>query len=367
MQEYLHTNANQFGFKAKHGTDQAVYILKELIASYQALGSSVFICFLDASKAFDRVNHNILFEKLHRRGVPEYLLRIIVYWYVNQEMCVRWGITISTKFKVTNSVRQGGIISGYLYNVYSDDLSSELNRCNIGLYASNLIVNHVYFADDLSIMSPSSKGLKILLKICEEYGLSHDVIFNTKKSVVMIIRSTSLKSSTLPLFKLNGNTLQEVSCFSYLGCLLSKDNSDNYDIERQRKQLCIRGNVLLRKFHMCTVDVKVKLFKTFCAPLYCSHLWYNYSQSVMKKFTTVYHNLCKRFTNCSKYDSTGLICTVFNIPNCESAIRRSIYSFMNRLDTSLNLIIVSVLQSSLRYTERLRLHWWSKLFVNFCK
>ena len=47
IEMYMNTNPNQFGFKRKHGTDQCIYVLNEIIDSY-----SVFVCFLDASKAF---------------------------------------------------------------------------------------------------------------------------------------------------------------------------------------------------------------------------------------------------------------------------------------------------------------------------
>ena len=50
-----------------------LYALKEIMR-YQNLNSSVFLCFLDASKAFDRVNHEKLFVKLADRGIPGYLL-----------------------------------------------------------------------------------------------------------------------------------------------------------------------------------------------------------------------------------------------------------------------------------------------------
>ena len=98
IEMYMITNPNQFGFKRKHGTDQYIYVLKEIIDLYRKLNGSVFVCFLDASKAFDRVNHTTLFKQLGARGVPGYILRILIYWYKNQDMCIRWGDAYSAKF-----------------------------------------------------------------------------------------------------------------------------------------------------------------------------------------------------------------------------------------------------------------------------
>ena len=58
------TTDNQLGFKHSHATDLCIFLVKETIQYYKANGSSIFLTFLDASKAFDRVNHGTLFQCL---------------------------------------------------------------------------------------------------------------------------------------------------------------------------------------------------------------------------------------------------------------------------------------------------------------
>lgn len=80
LEMFVLTNDSQFGFKKKHGTDMCIYALKEIVGKYLSLNTSVFLCFIDATKAFDRVNHFKLFMKLVNRGVPRYLVRILAFW-----------------------------------------------------------------------------------------------------------------------------------------------------------------------------------------------------------------------------------------------------------------------------------------------
>ena len=64
--------------------------------------TSIYMCFMDASKAFDRVNHWTLFKKLIDRGMPLIFVRIIMQWYATQKVCVRWGSVVSDNQTVRN-------------------------------------------------------------------------------------------------------------------------------------------------------------------------------------------------------------------------------------------------------------------------
>jgi len=82
----------------------------------------VYIAAIDASKAFDQVNHNVLFRKLVKRGAPSCFVGVLMNWYNKLESSVRWNGVLSSSFRVLCGVRQGCILSPLLFNVYVDEL-----------------------------------------------------------------------------------------------------------------------------------------------------------------------------------------------------------------------------------------------------
>ena len=92
-------------------------------------------------------------------AVIDYLLlsnvKTLVYWYSHQEMFIRWGNSCSNKFYVTNGVKQGGILSPALFNVYMNNLSVTLNQSGIGGFIGDSLVNHICYADDLCLIALS--------------------------------------------------------------------------------------------------------------------------------------------------------------------------------------------------------------------
>ena len=107
------------------------------------------------------------------RQMPLYLVTMLCYWYRHQVMFVRWGSSLSTGFQVINGESQGGVLSPLLFNVYINDLSIRLSEIGIGGSIGSKFVNHMIYADDLSVISLSSSGLQSLLNICTEYCQLH--------------------------------------------------------------------------------------------------------------------------------------------------------------------------------------------------
>ena len=105
------THDHQFGFKTKHSADMCIFTVKSIIKYYTGHNTPVYTCFLDASKVFDRVNHWTLFTKFIYSGISLIIVRILVFWYQTQQLCIKWGGSTSRFFTISNGVRQGGILS----------------------------------------------------------------------------------------------------------------------------------------------------------------------------------------------------------------------------------------------------------------
>ena len=365
IEMYISTNYNQFGFKRKHGTDMCIFALKELLSKYQGLNTTMFLCFIDSSKAFDRINHSKLFQKLTQRGVPKYIVRILAFWYANQLVQIKWGSSVSVGFKVSNGVRQGGILSPYLYNVFMDDLSNRLNKCKTGCIVGDTVTNHFMYADDLVAFSPCSAGLQEILSVCSQYGAQFDIKYNAEKSNIMIVRSREDRGSVFPMFFLSGNALGVCNEAKYLGHYLSDDLSDDRDIQRQCNKLYAQANMLKRRFHMCSSDVKASLFRAYCTPLYTAHLWDSYKAKSFQRLNVAYNDALRMLLRVPRWHSASQLFVSLGIPTFKALLRNLMYSFMCRLNESVNDIIMKLsdpAKSSYRFSSSLWCHWRSSLY-----
>jgi hypothetical protein len=115
--------------------------------------------------------------------------------------------------------------------------------------------------------------LRQLIAVCEAYAASHGLTYNVGKTNYMVFKAGSKCPFFVPPIFLNGVPLTRVNQFRYLGHLLTDGQKDDVDMERERRALSVRANMLARRFARCTDEVKITLFKAFCTSLYTSSLW----------------------------------------------------------------------------------------------
>ena len=133
-------------------------------------------CLLDCSKAFDTIEHYLLFQKLLDTQVP---VRLLMSIYRSQTANVRWKGEFSKEFPVKNGVRQGAVISSILFSFYMDNLFELLKNSGSGCVINNYYAGCFGYADDLFFLCPSRKGLQEMLDIAEKYVHEHSISFST--------------------------------------------------------------------------------------------------------------------------------------------------------------------------------------------
>ena len=139
-------------------------------------------------------------------------------------MFVRWGNTCSTSFCATKGVRHGGIVSSMLFNLYMDDLNLKLNCSGIGGYIGTSFINHLYYADDLCLISLSSSGMQHLLNNCNKYASTHKLVYNGSKSFALCFKKNTLNVSSSS-FYLDHMKIPTVDQCRYLDIIISTNNS----------------------------------------------------------------------------------------------------------------------------------------------
>jgi len=121
--QYFLTSDNQFGFKKNFSCRHVIHNVRNVIDHYIEHGSTANVCSLDLSKAFDRMNHYALLIKLMDRRLPNEILNILELWFNTSVTCVKWnGSVAHIFFRLLAGVRQGGILSPYLFAVFIDSV-----------------------------------------------------------------------------------------------------------------------------------------------------------------------------------------------------------------------------------------------------
>ena len=163
---------------------------KQHYCSTSIVRTKVYVCFLDASRAFDRVSHNTRFNYLEKRDVPPISLRFLWSWYKDQSYTVKWNSYVSDPFGVTNGVCQGGVLSPVLFTVYLDELLQYLLTLNIDCHVGHHYVGSLCYADDTALLAASPSAPRILLRECELFATDHNFIFNAAKTQLICFRSS---------------------------------------------------------------------------------------------------------------------------------------------------------------------------------
>ena len=259
----------------------ASFNLQECITHNTEQGSTVYTCFLDTSKAFDVVWHIGIFVKLYELGVNGKLWRVIVAAYTDMTSAVWYDGIISKSYPVKQSVRQGGVLSPWLYLLFINDLLVELRNSGIGARVCDEWCGAVVQADDMALIALTICGLQCMMDICNTYSQKWRYSYNSTKSKITVHgekEAVKKKRQLTCKWYLGSEQVLEFDDVTHVGIIISKNMCNSKGI----KEACSKGRGCfmglagsgVRPSGLSPITIG-KLYKTIVLPraLYGCELW----------------------------------------------------------------------------------------------
>ena len=299
---------NQLGFVPGNRTADALLILHNLIQNYCHKNSKkLYACFVDFSKAFDRLPRDILFKKLKVYGIDGKFLSVIQSLYANDQACVQVDGKISENFLINQGVRQGCVLSPLLFNIFMADLAKKIEKENQILLDNGISINSVLWADDLLLLSESEEGLNDILKAVDSQCTKDRLIINYEKTKCMIFNKTGrlLRNK----FFIGDVKLENVRTYKYLGLIFTPSGELNSALNDLRARALKAYMGMKDKLGTCfkthPLDA-IQLFDALVKPilLYGSDFWGCLSQPKNNPIENLHLMFCKHLLGVQKQTTT---------------------------------------------------------------
>jgi len=298
---------SQCGFRKERGTIDMVFAARQLQEKYQEQNSDLFSTYVDLTKAFDTVSREGLWKIMAKYGCPRKFVALVRQFHEGMQARVQDSGESSDPFPVTNGVKQGCVLAPTLFSLmFSAMLTNAFRDVDVGVdlrYRTdgklfNLrrlqaktkvmtdIIRDLLFADDCALNAVSEidmqRSVDMLSSACANFGLT----ISTKKTEVLHQPAPG-KPYVEPNITINGQRLNTVNRFTYLGSTLSQnvtiDDEVNVRIARASYTFGrLYPNVWNRRG--ITTQTKLKVYRAVVLPtlLYACETWTVYQRHARK-------------------------------------------------------------------------------------
>ena len=264
---------SQYGFRTNHSCENAITeLLAKIVKGWENKQSTIAV-FLDLSKAFDTLEHTVLYKKLDRYGIRGTVLDWFKSYLSDRTLAVRCTIKetgqseISKDYPVDYGSPQGSCLGPLIFLIFGNDLYRILEWCNC-----------ILFADDTTIYNTHSDQHFLQWSINEDLKLVHDwfkankLTLNTSKTVCMLFNQKTTTAQELEI-KIDQTVIPRVQHTKFLGVHI--DECLNWQMHFNKLCLKIKRNTSLLRAGFNHLN-KQSMWLLYFAQIY-SHLSYGIS------------------------------------------------------------------------------------------
>ena len=269
---------------------------------------------------------------------------------------------LSDMFTISFGVKQGGILSPFLFHAYIDELIYYCTDANIGAIFNKVNVSIIVYADDIILLSSIDSHLQKLLNICNNYSKIWRLNFNSNKSNIVEFGKQFFKNSK---FYLNDKIIPKTDKITYLGVII--DNKLDFNANTIEKFSNVQKAIYSLSFlglrpNSISPHLQSFIYKTYCL----SQFTYGLETTVLNKETRDYlnisqNNILRQVLGVHKYCHMSRILKCLKVFNIEDLYIYSKLSFLNSIQQN---IITSFIFNELCSSKRNRL---SKSFIQDIK
>ena len=212
----------QAGFRAGRTTTEQIFNLCILCEKYLQHQQDIYHVFIDFEKACDRVWHAALWAIMKKYNISTNLIQIIKDLYDKATSAVLFNSSIGDWFKITVGVRQGCLLSPTLLNIFLERIMTDASEDHEGTVSiRGRTITNLRFADDSDGLAGEEEELANLVERLDKASTAYGMEISAEKTKLMTNNTSGINTK----IKVNGQRLETVTSFKYLGSVITDEGS----------------------------------------------------------------------------------------------------------------------------------------------
>ena len=305
LQENNIINKNQFGFITKSSTLSACSQLLNFVETNIDKKPFVICLFIDIKKAYDSVNHNILFNKLQAIGITHTTLRLFQSFQHNRKQYVSLNHNFSDMQHPKIGVAQGSMLSSAEFSLYMNDIFDLNFKGNIQLYADDAVLMFSSASID-QLIEIMQHDLDILKKYLELNKLQLNI---EKTNYIIFDKYKTNESQSASIPTINNTVINKVTETKYLGLIIDSKLSRHQHINKIKNK--IKPIIFAVKRHNNYLHTKAKhdIYNAhFLSHIsYLNPIWSNASRYKLNEIKVLQNKMIKAMYGYSTREHTRLL------------------------------------------------------------